>query len=222
MTLRKQIRDRFNPGQIFSIDDLTVPNDKKASVCTQLSKMVSKNDLSKLARGAYYIPQKSKLFGTLPPSENQIIAYVCKKTDGYPSGLSLYNKLGLTEQVPNVTEIATRKNPSKKEFKNTRIVFIKAYLSPEGKDIYLLQLLDFITDIKHIPSRTIMDSFTKIKETIQKLTSNQKSDIVSYSHEYPPRTRYTLYRIFESLGEQSKATTIKQTLNSTTRFTYKY
>lgn len=220
MGLRKQITQNIKPGKIFTLDEIGIEPQKKASVCVILSTMIANNELSRIEKGAYYIPVKSP-FGSLPPDESEIISYVCRKNDGYPSGLSLYNKLGLTEQVPNVTEIAV---PSKK-YKNKRISgvnisFIRAYTSPQGKDLYLLQLLDAMTHIKYIPGRTVEEAGKQIKLLIKKLTERQVKEISSYANDYPPRTRYILSRIFEETGNDSEAVILKETLNKTTKFVY--
>ncbi|MDY6463766.1 MAG: DUF6088 family protein [Bacteroidales bacterium] len=221
MGLRKQLTQNIKPGKIFTLDEIGIEPQKKASVCVILSTMIANNELSRIENGAYYIPVKSPLFGSLPPDESEIISYVCRKNDGYPSGLSLYNKLGLTEQVPNVTEIAV---PSKK-YKNKRISgvnisFIRAYTSPQGKDLYLLQLLDAMTHIKYIPGRTVEEAVQELKLLIKKLTERQVKEISSYANDYPPRTRYILSRIFEETGNDSEAVILKETLNKITKFVY--
>ena len=223
MGLRKQIKQNIKPGKIFTLDEIGIEPQKKASVCVILSTMIANNELNRIEKGAYYIPVKSTLFGSLPPDESEIISYVCRKNDGYPSGFSVFNKMGLTEQVPNKTEIAVPgKKYETKRISGVNISFIRAYTSPQGKDLYLLQLLDAITHIKNIPARTVGESVKQVKLLIQNLTKRQVKEISSYANDYPPRTRYILSRIFEETGNIYEADTLKGTLNNTTKFVYEY
>ena len=223
MTLKNTILNSFKPGQIFSLQDLNIAQDKKASACVTLSNMVTSHQLCRLAQNAYYLPEKSVIFGTLPPSEAQVIDFICRKTNGYVSGITAYNGMGLTEQVPNIIVIATKNKTQKyQSLIGSKIQLKKAYSSARDKNIQLLQILDAITEIKEIPANTISDSVEKISRIINGLDSQNRIALTDYSKEYPPRTRYILSKIFEKQGCQHEAKQLAATLNNTTRFQYDY
>ena len=223
MTLRNLIQTKFAPGEIFTMEDISREPSKRSSAAVMLCNMAKREELRKLENGAYYIPIKSALFGTLPPSEEQVIKYICKKMNGYLSGTVAYNRLRLTEQVPNVIEIATTKPIStKKEIAGIRFLFKKAYATPVRKQIDLLQILDAITDIKNIPAKTFVESYDSIRTIITGLNEKQIKAITAYAKEYPPRTRFLLSRIMETTGNINEAKQISRTLNVTTKFRYAY
>lgn len=220
MTLKKQINKSFKPGEIFSLDDLNIAQNKRASACAMLSQMTAKNEIVRFEKGAYYVPQISKLFGPLPPSETQILKYICKEYNGYFTGVNVYNKIGLTEQVPNIVEIATIQKIPSKTIGNIKIVFKKAYTSHLNKEKHLLQILDAITEIKKIPAKTIKESIDNLKKIIKNLTPLQKQKLTKYAIEYPPRTRYILAEILRNLKQYPEEKLLRNTINNTTRFNY--
>ena len=71
----------------------------EAAYYQMLSRMCKAGSIMRISKGIYCRPKLSK-FGTVPPSENEIIRSFTENDRGVIVGYSLYNALKLTTQVP--------------------------------------------------------------------------------------------------------------------------
>ena len=69
-----------------------------------LERMCKSGELVRIARGIYNLPKKSK-YGIIPMSENEIIDAFTQNGKGTIVGNSLYNKIGLTTQIPKTIQV---------------------------------------------------------------------------------------------------------------------
>ena len=113
MSIAKITRDFVNTledGKIFSYDD--IPSDNKMGIAIELSRLFKKGVVKKVSKGKYYKAKVTPFGGLAPNSGEKIKSYLSASND-YISGLSSFNKLGLTTQVPNVVTIASNQTPRK-------------------------------------------------------------------------------------------------------------
>src|SRR5437016_1621612 len=83
------------------------------------------------------------------PSENR------NKTVGYLTGITAYNRLGLTNQVSNTLVIARNNMQPVQQRGGYRVKFVKRNIDFNQADTSLLQLLDAMQDIKKMPDATV-------------------------------------------------------------------
>ena len=80
------------------------------NIYVYINRLVKENKLSQFIKGIYYKPKKG-VFGNKPLNINKVIEkkYICDEdgTKGYFTGAYLFNKLGLTTQVPKEILIVT-------------------------------------------------------------------------------------------------------------------
>ncbi len=69
-----------------------------------LERMCKSGELSKIAKGVYYRPKVGK-YGTVPPSEREIVSAFTENETGMEIGYTLYNALNLTTQVPKTVTV---------------------------------------------------------------------------------------------------------------------
>ncbi len=103
---------------IFTEEILSLfPNYSKQYVYRMISLAIVNGSLVYFDRGIYYIPQKT-LFGDSTIDSDQIAKKKYIESDGCVfgvySGLSVLNYFGVTEQVPNVIEIVTNNEATRK------------------------------------------------------------------------------------------------------------
>ena len=80
--------------------------------------MCLSNELSKLSKGVYYYPKKSK-FGITPISDEEIISRYIEKNNGMIIGYHLFNKLNLTTKVSKkITLYSTNVESETKNIRN--------------------------------------------------------------------------------------------------------
>jgi len=114
---------RFKPGEIFGCDDLPAYQEAPETVVRTLSRLTAQNKLKRLSKGQYYIPKRG-VFGTLKPSDNEIIRsalYRKGRLNGYVTGAALYNQLGLTTQIPKTVTLAINGARQEKDYGTIRI-----------------------------------------------------------------------------------------------------
>lgn len=121
-----------------------------------LNRLTKENIIKTAYKGIYYIP-KTNIFGEMPLAIRKIIQYkylVDKfgNVKGYITGAILFNKIGLTTQVPNIMDITTNecKNYNKytNDYLGTTIRMPKIEITNENYKY--LQLFDLIENKDNI------------------------------------------------------------------------
>ena len=213
-------------GKIFAFTDLVFAMEKFANVAVILSNLSKSGDLMRLEKGAYYKPKHSSLgLGILPVYQNEQINYLTKKLSGYLTGAYIYNKMGLTEQVPSIITIATAYPIRPFKFKKLFIKCVKSYVDTpnDTKTLYLVQILDALKDLKHIPGTSPKIAFDKIIYLhLSKLSNIDIEEIVYLSMCYPPRTRVVLCDMLEKTNNLDLQKQLAATICPTTRFDLSY
>lgn len=222
----KQDIARMESGTVFSYNDLKFSESQKGALAKALSRLTQEGVIQRLSKGKYYKPRKTR-FGDLPPAENQIIDKCLtregKTRIGYESGINIYRKLGLTNQISNEIIIATSKlGKSSFYFNNIRIRFIRQKNTITDKNIYYLQLLDALKEIKKIQDSDLNQSLRILKTKLQELDPNERKRMISLAKRYNPATRALFGALLESIGESPDALLpLRRSLNSLTRFILK-
>jgi hypothetical protein len=211
--------NRFPKGYVFTYEDFSIEVERKEAVIKALNRMVEAGKISKLSKGKYYKPEKTP-FGELQPDQEQVVKDLLEddgKPIGYLTGYSIYNKLGLTSQVSNTIQIG--RNEVRPKFKRERytISFIKQKNIITRQNIPLLQILDSIRYIKKIPDSTLKGSLERLLKIIEKLSDNDKKELVRLSLKYPPSTRALLGAMLDELNEVSTKS-LKASLNPITKY----
>lgn len=215
--------DRLPKGYVFTYNDFLDEVTSSQAVIKALNRMAASGKIVKLAKGKFYKQEKT-LFGELEPNQQQIVKDLLEtngKIDGYITGLSCYNKLGLTTQVSNVIQIG--KNIVRASLKrgNYLISFVKQRNVITKENIYLLQILDSIRYIKKIPDTFIEQSCVRLKSILGDLNKSDIDNIVRLAMKYPPSTRALLGALLSEIGYEEKTVKLKDSLNSVTIYKYK-
>ena len=114
------IQTIFNPSLInkpLFIEDFVNEETNYDTAKTLLSNYVKSGDIKRYSQGIYYIPKKTILGYSTISFESIIERKYINDDDkvfGYYSGMSLLNIIGLSSQVPNVPEITTNNEATRK------------------------------------------------------------------------------------------------------------
>ena len=121
-----------------------------------LNRLNKENIIKTAYKGIYYIP-KTNIFGEVPLGNSKIVQYkylVDKfgNVKGYITGANLFNKVGLTTQVPNVIDIVTNecKNNNKYTNKNLNVIIRKPKIEIDNENYKYLQFIDLIENKDNI------------------------------------------------------------------------
>jgi hypothetical protein len=194
--------DNLPAGQIFGYQELPNYAQSSTAVIKAVNRMVSDNRLTRLSKGKFYVPKKG-LLGTRKPSDEELIRSILYKNGrlrGYITGISLYNRLGLTTQMPRTIEVAVNGGRQQKEFGTIRVKTLVTRIPIEEKDVTFLQYLDALKDIKTIPDADINFSLKVMRRKIAELSVREQSQLISLAEKYySPQVRALVGLLFSSL-----------------------
>lgn len=131
-----------------------------------LNRLKNAGTIKSIYKGLYYKPIKS-IFGDVPLSSDKLrnLKYLKDKDGnikGYITGAKLYNILGLTTLVPNVTDIVTNECKYHKQYDEMlRTNLIKPKIQITNENYRYLQFIDLLEnkDDIHIGNEDINDIF---------------------------------------------------------------
>lgn len=168
------------------------------AVAMALSRLRKEGVIQRLSKGLYYKPKKTK-FGTLAPSDNEILRSVLSK-GGYIAGPVAMNRLGVTTQIPNEILIAGSKSNRKLQLGNLRLKFVKG-MTPTGavSDLAIFNLFEALRLLKKTPDGQIVRTIGLLKSAIKKLSFKNTSELAQLCMNSRPSTRAVLGAILEDL-----------------------
>ena len=190
MILIDYLLNKYGTNKPILTEELVVPEISYDNLRKQLSRYNSQGIIEKYSQGVYYIP-KETILGKSTLSINDVIyrKYISDDNEiyGYFSGLSFYNKLGITTQVPFVYEIVTNKEKSrvrKITLKNKKIILRKPYATINRNNYLEAQFLEFINNAN---INDINDNIDTLKKYIKDKNLN-KNIILDLITNYPSKT----------------------------------
>lgn len=218
--IRKKIRE-FAPGNTFTYQQLGLKNEEYSAATKTIERLIRKGIVKRLSTGIFYIPQKS-IFGELKPKDEELIRpYLFNKNGeriAYITGMYLYNKMGLTTQIPRVLKIASRGRRIYISKENVKATPIKSYVDVTEQNYSLLQILDALKDFKTIQDLNVTSAITILKTTISQLTKQEIQNLIKFATFYPPRVIAFLGAIIEDMSIKVQIDKLKNNLNPLTKY----
>ncbi len=210
----------IEPGKLFSYSDFKIPSARMGAMANTLSRLASKGVIRRFEKGTYFKP-KQGMYGEMSLQQNQILEYILKENGnliGYVTGTTAYNRLGLSTQIANEYVIAAYE--LRKPFNKGRIKarFVKAYAEITENNIFLLQLLDAIKEIRNIPGTGTNTALEILQIKLKGLSLSEQKKLVQLALTYPPATRALVGAMFELLENDLAATKLYKTLNPLSKY----
>lgn len=220
MSISQAVIRRINaipPGQVFGYRDLPDYTEAPLAVAQAMSRMVSAGRVQRLSKGKFYVPRKG-IMGPRKPSDNALVRSVMydgERLRGYVTGLALFNRLGLTTQVPRTITVAAKKGRQKKDFGTICIKTVPSRFPVREEDVPLFEILDVLREIKSIPDTDFNQVLRTMEGRVFSLSAAERTRLVALASEYDtPQVRALLGLILDSGGQD--VATLKKTLNPTT------
>lgn len=218
-TARQKILNRLQklePGALVRYQDFASLGIAPGTVAVNLSRLRQEGVVQQVTKGTYRLPLQSR-FGPVPVSEQQVLQVLLqtpnKKLRGYPTGVTAFNRLGLTTQVPQEIQIATPRPGRPKKVGNVRVRFVRSRADVKPEQVKLCQLLDALRQIKRLPDTSPAAALLRLREQVKQLPTAEQAALVRLAQDYNPATRALLGALLEGLGEVKLATTLKASLN---------
>lgn len=200
--LYEYLKANYKENEPIFLSDISIYGVSNNNLRQMFKTLCDNNKIKRYDTGIYYIPKTSRLknASTLPADLVANYKYIARNgdVDGYYSGYTFANQIGVTTQVPYTLEIVTNNAGAKYREVNLqgqRIILRKPRI-PVTKDNYLvLQLLDFLKDIEEFADQSIKEYAELIKDYIIKLKIT-KEKIDQYISQYPDK----IFRVIYEMG----------------------
>lgn len=209
-------------GVTFKYDQLGLEQEEFSAATKAISRMVSRQEIKRITSGVFYKPQKT-VFGELKPRESEIMkAFLFEKKSriGYVTGISLYNKMGLTTQVPRVIQVASKKKRISVTIGRIKTKPVKSYVDITDENVPILEILDALKDFAKIPDLDKEMGIKLLLNKIKNLKSKDESLLIKYALDYPPRTRAFLGALLEKGAKNKVFLPLKDSLNPLTSYDF--
>ncbi|GHU56570.1 hypothetical protein FACS189411_07550 [Bacteroidia bacterium] len=213
---------KFACGYVFTAKDFPLPVEKQKTVNKLLDNMVAAGQIRRLSKGRFYKPQMSN-FGELPPDTFQTVKDLIEKNGkpiGYLTGYSLFNKFGLTTQVPVTLQIAMQKVKKAITRGHYRIGFVIQPNTITKENIPILQLLDCLRYFKDIPDTMPDEACKRLSFLFKQLTDKQLLQLKRLVLKYNPATIALLGALLETMSEKEDTSVLFNALNHQTSYQF--
>jgi len=218
MNIAKKIEekiDNIEQGNTFTYKDLTINKKEYSATSKTIERLIKKGKIKRISTGIFYKP-KQTAFGELKPDEEKIITpYLFKngKRIAYITGLLLYNKMGLTTQIPKEISIASREKRIYIKKGNIKANAVKSYAEVTNENYKYLEFLDALKDWKKIPDLDKKSAIEILTGILKKFSKKQTQELLKIALSYPPRVRAFLGALLEYSGKKIKLNSLKESLN---------
>lgn len=223
-TARQKMLNRLQklePGSLVRYRDFADLGIAPGTVAVTLSRLRQTGVVQQVTKGTYRLPLQSR-FGPVPVSEQQVMQVLLqtsgKQLRGYPTGVTAFNRLGLTTQVAQEIEIATPRPGRPRKVGNVRVRFVQSRGEVKLADVGLRQLLDALRRIKRLPDTSPATALLRLREQVKQLSEVDKKRLVRLAQDYNPATRALLGALLEVLGKNKLATKLQVNLNPLTTY----
>lgn len=212
--------NRMQEGTTFKYQQLGIDQSEYRAAAKAVERLIKKGMIRRVSTGVFYKPKQSA-FGELRPREEELLKpYLFQdgKRIAYITGVSLYNRMGLTTQVPNTIKVASRVKRVITKIGKTQVKPVKSYVDVTNENYYLLEILDALKDFKIIPNLDKKSAIALIKNKICMLSENDQSKMIRYALKYPPRATALLGAILELSKKKNGLESLRTNLNPLTTY----
>lgn len=223
MKISKKIKeaiDKLPAGTTFKYRELDIANNEYGAATKTIERLIAKKIIKRVSTGVFYKPQKT-VFGELKPDEENLLRpylFIGNNRVAYITGTALYNRMGLTSQVPKDIKVASKVKEIRTRIGNINVRRVKSYIDVTSMNYHLLEILDALKDFKQIPDLDRKAAIKLLIATISSLKNKEVLRLLQYANEYPPRTRAFLGALLEKINMDLDLDDLKQSLNPLTEY----
>jgi hypothetical protein len=225
MKVAEKIETRINKmgdGTTFKYQGLAIAPDEYPAAAKAIERLIKKGLINRASTGVFYKPKKTA-FGDLKPMEEELLKpylFDDGKRIAYITGTSLYNRMGLTTQVPKNIRVASRGKRIVTKVGSIQVKPVKSYLDVNNENYYLMELLDVLKDFKTIPDTEKNQVIKFMLQKIKGLTKKKKKEFVEIALKYPPRVRAFTGAILNEINPAKPVEDLKKSINPLTTYEF--
>jgi len=217
--IKKKV-SRMKEGSTFKYQHLDITRDEYGAAAKAIERLIRQGIIKRINTGVFYRPKQSA-FGELQPREEELLKpylFEDNKRIAYVTGLVLFNRLGLTTQVPKTIKIACKSKRVTTQIGNLILKPVMSYVDVNNENYSLLELLDALKDFKNIPDLDRLAAITILCNKMKKLDNQDMARLIRFSIKYPPRTRAFLGALLDGFLKPDSYKVLRDSLNPFTTY----
>ncbi len=194
------LKERYQPNEPIFMSDINLTV-SATNLRQMFKKLCDEGRIKRYEAGVYYLPSSSRLKNgvTMAASTVARYKYVSRNgiTQGYYSGFTFANQMGLTTQVPYTLEIvsnAATVAARPVEVGGQRIILRKPRAEVNADNCKTLQFLDLLKDIDQYADEAGPQVAAKLASYVKDENIRQ-SDVDQFLPLYPDRIYRHLYEL---------------------------
>lgn len=200
-------------GTTFRYQELPIAREEYTAAAKAMERLIKNGSIARASTGLFYKPKRSA-FGVLKPDEQELLKHYLfenGKRVAYITGLSLYNRMGMTTQVPKNIKIATRDKRLELKLGNLKVTSIKSKVDIDDSNYRYMEYLDALKDLKSIPDLNKEAAIRLLTNGISQL--EDKKLFLQLALTYPPRARALAGALMELISPLEDLTALHRSLN---------
>ncbi len=198
--LYEYLERNYKPNEPIFVSDIDLPF-SATNLRQQFKVLCDSGKIRRFDSGIYYIPSDSRLKGSTSMSADTVVRYkyIARNgcVDGYYSGYTFANQLGISLQVPYTIEVVSNAASAKVReisLKGQRVILRKPKTKITEQNCRVLQFLDLLKDIDLYTDESKEETSEKLSKYISDAKIKQ-SDIDTYISLYPDKVYRNLYEM---------------------------
>lgn len=214
--------DKMQDGTTFRYQELAIEPEEYSAATKAIERLIKKGVISRASTGVFYKPKKTA-FGSLKPKEEELLKPYLFEGDNrvaYITGTALYNRMGLTTQVPKNIRVASRSKRIVTKLGSIQVKPVKSYVDVTNENYYLMELLDVLKDFKTIPDTEKSQVIKFMLQKFKVLSKKEKDNLVNIAIKYPPRVRAFTGALLNEINPAKPVTELKKSINPLTIYEF--
>lgn len=194
MVLMEKLNSVFKPNTPIFVEEIQAlfADYSRPRIYQWIAEAVESGVLMRYDNGVYYIPTKT-LLGVSKLNPQKIIEKkyigVGDSVYGIYGGTLLLNSMGVTTQVPNVIEIFTNNEKSRRRevmVGYQKVILRKSRMMITAKNVELFRLLEFFNSI----DLSKMDKETSFAQVVSHIREKglSREEIIEFARNFPAKT----------------------------------
>ncbi len=209
-------------GTTFKYQQFDIAPNEYTAAAKAIERLIRRGIINRASTGVFYKP-KQTAFGSLKPREEELLKpylFENNKRIAYITGVALYNKMGLTTQVPRNIQVASRSKRITIKVGSMQVRSIKSYVDVTNDNYLLLELLDVLRDFKKIPDSDNSQTIRFLIKSMKDLTEKQKGELIKIALKYPPRVRALTGALLTEIKSKQSLSELKKSINPLSTFEF--
>ena len=212
--------DRVPTGRIFGYEIFPQYREAPSAVVRAVNRGVENRRLKRVSKGRFYKPRKGAL-GDVPVGDEERLRdalYRNGRRAGYITGPALYNRLGLTTQMPKTIAIAVNRATQIRDFGTMRVKLLARRAPISDSTVPLLEILDILRDARKVPDADVGRVIQTMTRRLTELTPAKRKRLQRLALDYYNSGTRALLGMLLTRCQKDVLPALKASLNPTTRF----